>query len=375
MPDSRRVGLDCRVKEIMSKDARSNEQSQNRLRMLFFVPEHDTIITNQACRLYLDDLVNSAQFDITLMAPNGPAMASYAEDANLIFHPISDFGQQLLKRTPQLWPILTATRRWRYDIALSHAGYACQGLSAISRKVVGICHDDHIEPFSAAHHLILLNSGIADHAQDLIAQEIFDDAPVIDLLPHPYICQYNEIKPLNLPSAPLTIGTSAPFVEGDGLGIFIHMAQLLEQTHPDTKFIIAGNGPTEHDMKELADHIAPFIEFTGPLSPEELADSIDIFCLTSAEAPYPRALCEMMDPGIACLSTCTNGAMDILKGGMVAPIVPIDDAFMLAVQLQELLDDRAHIERIKKACFERIREEDFSMEQFSNRLLHLLIGK
>ena len=354
----------------MQVDAFSNDQTAQRPRLLFFAPERSNSAILRAYDLYLDVLLRDAQFHITIMAPNGSPLSKRAKDSHLTFHPLSEFARKLLLRTPQLWPILTATRRWRFDVALSHVGYACRGLGAISTRVVGICHDDAIEDYSAADQVAVLTSTVADFAADIL-----EAPPPIEILPPPYICQFNAITPMPEVKAPLRIGTSASFVTGDGLGVFIHMAQLLKQSHPDVEFVIAGAGPTEHDMKELADQIAPFIDFAGPLSVKELAEKIDIYCLPSREAPYSLALCEMMDAGLACVATCTNGAMDILKGGMVAPLVPIDDAFMMAVQLQELLDDRAHIERIKKACFERIREEDFLEDQFAARLHAMLLGE
>ncbi|TLP44854.1 glycosyltransferase family 4 protein [Cohaesibacter sp. CAU 1516] len=355
----------------MHKDVMANEQAAHRPSLLFFAPDRaDAALAEAAYMLYLDELLDAQQFDITIIAPNGSRLADRARAEGLTLHPLSDFARKLLMRTPQLWPILTAMRRWRYDIALTHEGYACRGLGVIARKVVGICHDDQVERFSAANQIIVLNSGIADLAKDLI-----EDGPPIEVLPYPYDCRFDSVKTLPDEQTPLRIGTSAPFLEGDGLGVFIHMAQLLKQSHPEIHFVVAGNGPTEHDMKELADHIAPFIEFVGVASSYELANSIDLFCLTSRDTAYSLDLCSMMDAGLACVATCTNGAMDILKGGMVAPLVPIDDGFMLAVQLQELLDDRAHIYRIKKACYERIREEDFSRSHFSYRLQNLLLSR
>ena len=354
----------------MNIDALANEKAAMRPSLLFFAPDRPDSARAEAYSLYLDDLLESRQYDITIMASNGSPLAERARTEGLTLYPLSDFARKLLMRTPQLWPILTAMRRWRYDIALTHEGYACRGLGMIARRVVGVCHDDRVERFSAAHQIIVLNSGVADYAEDMI-----ENCPPISILPYPHDCRFDSIKALPDAPTPLRIGTSAAFVEGDGLGVFIHMAQLLKQSHPEFEFLIAGNGTTEHDMKELADQIAPFIDFAGAMSSQELANSIDLYCLTASEAAYSLDLCRMMDAGLACIATCTNGAMDILKGGMVAPLVPIDDAFMLAVQLQELLDDRAHINRIKKACYERIREEDFSRSHFSYRLQNLLLSR
>ena len=350
--------------QVMDNDAKD---ALPRKTLAFFAPERADKAILQAYDLYLHHLEQSGRFDITIMAPNGSAFADKTRSAGFNLHPISDFARKLLLRTPQLWPILTATRRLRFDIALSHQAFACRGLKQISRTVIGVCHDDRFEGFEAADRIIALTSSAADLAKDLLEDS------VVDILPYPYACQFDAITPLpKSKKAPLTLGASGPFEQGDGLGAFIHAAQLLHQSCPTARFVIAGEGPLEHDLKELSDQIAPFIDFVGPLTATELAEQIDIYCLTAPEAPYSFALCEMMDAGIACVSTCAHGPMDILKGGMVAPLVPIGDAFLLAVQLQEMLEDRAFIERIKKSCFERIREEDFRPDLFESRLLSLM---
>ena len=350
----------------MALNSEAAEVGQGLKSLLVFAPERAERDILTAFQIYLDCLSQSGLFDITVMATNGTSCAAIAREAGLALHPLSDFARKLLQRTPQLWPILTATRRLRFDVALVHEGYACRGLAQIARSVVGVCHDDRFMAYQAADKVITLTSGAYDSAV-----EALEDI-AIEVLPHPYQCMFETIKPLAEEGETLTLGTSGPFIEGDGLGAFIHAAQLLNQSHPDVRFILAGNGPREHELKELADQIAPFIDFVGPMSAKELAEQLDLYCFTAPEAPYSFDLCQMMDAGIACVSTCANGPVDILKGGMVSPLVPIGDTFLLAVQLQGLIEDRPHIERIKKACFERIREEDFSFEVFEERLIALL---
>ncbi|WP_119308409.1 glycosyltransferase family 4 protein [Cohaesibacter haloalkalitolerans] len=351
---------------MQAMDSATNSD-QTRKTLLFFAPEvQDAAILN-AYEIYLHHLSHSELFDITIMAPNGSPFGEEARTMGYRMYPVSDFSRKLLLRTPQLWPILTATRRFRFDYAICHEAFGCRGLSHIARKVIGVCHDDMYEGFKNASRMVAITSSLAEEAK-----AHFEGQVPVDVLPYPYECQFTEITPLpEGDDAPLTIGASGPFLEGDGLGIFIHAAQLLHQSSPDARFVIAGQGPLEHELKELSDHIAPFIDFAGPMDASEMAEAFDIYCLAASNAPYSVPLCQMMDAGIACVSTCASGPMDILKGGMVAPLVPMSDSFLLAVKLQELLEDRPQIERIKKACFDRIREEDFSPRIFEEKLISL----
>ena len=340
---------------------------QPRKSLLFFAPELKDATILEAYDMYLHHLTHSQLFDITIMAPNGSPFAEEARSMGYKMYPVSDFSRKLLTRTPQLWPILTATRRFRFDYAMSHEAFACRGLGQIARKVIGICHNDELEGFKHTNRLVTLTSSVKEEADYL-----FEGKIPVDVMPYPYETQFFDLKPLPEGNdEPLTIGASGPFLEGDGIGTFIHAAQLLHQSCPEAKFVIAGQGPLEHELKELSDQIAPFVDFVGPMDASEMAESFDLYCLAAANAPFSLSLCQMMDAGIACVSSCASGPMDILKGGMVAPLVPIGDAFLLAVKLQELMEDRAQIERIKQACFERIREEDFSPQIFEQKLISL----
>lgn len=351
----------------MHDDAHPSRETTTRKSLLFFASADTSDITNRACQLYLDHLIQSSRFDITVMVPNGLPFSSYARQKDVSLLPISDFSRNLLRRAPQLWPILTAMRRYRFDVALTHEGFACRGLKQISKQVTGVCHNDHFAPFAAADKVIALTSGAAEQAKETLGEDVD-----LEILPYPYKSRTDRSVAEPSDDASFTIGTSGDFVEEDGLGIFIHAAQLLHQSRPDVNFVIAGSGPMEHELKELADQIAPFVDFTGSMTAEELAGKIDLYCLTSPYSPFSFSLCEMMDSGVACVATCANGPMDILKGGMVGPLVPQNDAFMLALELQELLEDPAKVARIRTACQERIGEEDFWPCIFEQRLVDIL---
>ena len=335
-------------------------------RLLFFAPEAKDEQILESYRLYLDSLIRLDRHKLAIMAPNQSPLAKFARDGGLDFHPLSDFSRTLLMRTPQLWPILSAMGRFRFDLAISHEGYACRGLNIISRNVVGICLDDNFKSFEAADLVIAQSSGGVSQAESVLGDE-----KSLACLPPPHFC--SNLTPKSLPpGSNLTIGAGGKMAESQGLGRFVHAAQLIHQALPDVRFVIAGSGGEEHELKELSDQIAPFIDFPGSMTMNEMAEEFDIYCSTAIEAAFLPELCAMMDAGLACMATCTNGAMDILKAGMVAPMLPTDDSFMLAVQLQELLEDRAHIERIKQSCFERIREEDFHPQTFTTRLGEIL---
>ncbi|MCT4654877.1 MAG: glycosyltransferase [Cohaesibacter sp.] len=351
-------------------DLPDGEADTRKARILFFLGDQAQSPDQRAVvDTYFSALAHRDDLDITLMTPNGGDYANRARDAGYRLFPLSDFSRSLLRRTPQLWPILTAMRRHSFDIALTHDGFAARGLKQVSRRVIGVCHDDQFQHFAGADDVIAFSSSAADQAMGILEDDVR-----VHSLPNPYACRYDGIKPLPR-NQPLTIGAAGPLEPEQGLGSFLHIAQLVHQECPDVKFVIAGDGSEEHDLKELADHIAPFVEFTGALSFKEMGEQFDIYCQTSRQEAFGFTLCEMMDAGLPCLSTVTHGPMDILKGGMVGPLLPIDDAFAFAQRLIALIEDRASLEAIKQACFARVREEDFSYSVFSKRLIDILTSQ
>ncbi|MCV6546099.1 MAG: glycosyltransferase [Cohaesibacter sp.] len=332
------------------------------VRVLLYASERQNKEMPARQALYLAALGENKALDLTVLAPNGSALAKVAKDLQIAFLPISDFGRSLLRRTPQLWPILTAMRRHHFDIAITHNGYAAKGLSIIAKRVIGLCHEDDFDAFKACDTLLTLSSSATDKAKARLDYELR-----IDRLPYPYQCTQTDIKKLP-DNKPLTIGFYSAFEEQNGQAVFLHMAQLVAQERPDLRFLLAGDGPLDQDLKQLAEQIAPFVEFPGDLSQTELAEEIDIYCQTTRTEPFGLTLCAMMEQGIACLSTCTNGAMDILKGGIVAPLVPVDDALAMTERLLEMVNDRERLIKTKQACYDRIREEDFDVMSFAQRL-------
>lgn len=321
--------------------------------------------------LYYSVLSDHDSLAISMMVPNGSVFANRARANDKVIYPLSDFSRSLLRRAPQLWPILTSMRRFRYDIAITHDGYAVRGLKQIASRVIGICHDDHFEAFRGADDIITFSSSTADAAELFYGCDTIDGSSEIHCAPLPYMCLNSKIKEL-VPDQPVTVGAWGDMTQESGLGHFIHVAQLVKQALPDVRFVIGGSGPLEHELKELSDQIAPFIDFVGPVHAEEMSDLIDIYCHTRSDDGLGLELATMMDAGVACISSYTHGPLDILRGGMVAPLVAVDDALGMAERVIDLISDHDKLLTNKTKCYQRIREEDFSLTSFAQRLEEII---
>jgi glycosyltransferase involved in cell wall biosynthesis len=94
-----------------------------------------------------------------------------------------------------------------------------------------------------------------------------------------------------------------------------------------------------------------------------------VFVLSSGWEGLPNALLEALACGCPVVSTdCPSGPSEILKGGTVAPLVPVGDHEAMAAAIAQVLDEPP-----AKAAM-RARADDFSPERVAERYLEVLLG-
>lgn len=324
---------------------------------------------------YLKALVGMDPIDLTILAPSdSPFLSDESRKAMpqswQIAPPLTGRDRLLMRHVPWIWSKLKALPHKRYDLAMTHNAFASRALKACADRVIGICHNDKTCRFAPVDDLVVLSTSCADEARNARSNM---SGPRLHVVPNPYVCRASTIKPLP-ETGPLTIGTGARFVPKKALEIFIRVAEIIHRHHPDIRFVIAGTGSEEAELKQLAGSVAPFIDFPGWLSVNQMVERFDLYCQVSREEPFGFLLCEMMDAGLGCCSTATNGPRDILSHGSIAPLCPIDDVDRLAAHVLAMIEQPDHMAEIKAACFQRIRDESFSFDRFTERLKAIIEG-
>lgn len=253
-----------------------------------------------------------------------------------------------------------------FNISFVHNGFICKIMKKYSDKVIGICHNDKPEQFKHADCLICLSPNAVEKAKNSGRCE-----DSIYHLPHYFEPQkktLNEIKT----KQKLTIGAAGRFIDKKGFKTFIDVAARIKEEFPEIDFVLAGDGPLSKSLRAFSKSRGNPVRFTGWTDVETLAPSIDIFCLPSLDEPFGYILPEMMQYGIAVVSSSTNGPLWICKGNQNALFFePSNDDEML-ICLKTLIQNPKKRNKYQKRAKQVIKEKRFSKQVFVEKLTSII---
>lgn len=155
------------------------------------------------------------------------------------------------------------------------------------------------------------------------------------------------------------------------VGAFLAMADIVSQTYPATRFVIAG--PDEGDLHLVLSHPGPArISYEGAVSRDRALSLIarsDVFVLPSVDEPFPMAVLEAMSLGTACVVTSQTGISAELKAAEAALVVePVAEALSRAVG--SLIGDSALATKLQTNARELV-ERRFSISAVCDRLVDI----
>jgi glycosyltransferase involved in cell wall biosynthesis len=254
------------------------------------------------------------------------------------------------------------------SVIISHNNFLCHPLSKSNIPVIGICHSDKPTGLEYADRIIALSTSGAKSLVDAGLK-----AEKIQCLPHYYvpIAQENRYQPC--PTGPLIVVAAGRLVKKKGFEDFIDAAALLGPRYGDkVEFWLAGEGELMDPLHQHATATSSPVKFKGWVDIKALIAQTSIFCLPSHAEPFGYVLSEFMDFGVPCVSTDTNGPLDILNSDQAGVIYPKGDANQLAEKLAALIDFENDRRDLSSRAFARIREPDFSKEKFEERLKNII---
>ena len=256
------------------------------------------------------------------------------------------------------------------DALLSHNSFLCRALARTGVPLITVCHSDKWKGTACADAVVFLSDiAAARFVQDPKRPEtIGRRREQRFVLPNYYAAAPGPNPYPDKPAEPFVVCAAGRFVRNKGFRDFIGAAGRLKAEGHAIRFLLAGQGEEEKALRGLSQASGADVEFLGWTDIDALAARSHVFCLTSEEEPFGFVLCEMMDRGMPCVSTVTNGPWDILDHGEAGLIYPMGDAGALADRIRELyLSPKRRLEMSNKA-FERIRTPTFSKAVFTERL-------
>ena len=128
-----------------------------------------------------------------------------------------------------------------------------------------------------------------------------------------------------------------------GLFDLVQSAKYVTRSHPGTRFVLAGKGPLEKDLKALVHDLGlqNYFEFVGYLQRDELIAKYQIATICVLPSWYegmPTTLLEGMSCGIPIVATRVGGSSEVVIDGKTGLLVPKKNPELLAGAIVKLLD-------------------------------------
>lgn len=146
-----------------------------------------------------------------------------------------------------------------------------------------------------------------------------------------------------------TVVTVARLHPSKGHDILIRAVALLRERSVDVALRLAGAGPAELELRELAHslNIQDDVTFLGSIGDSDVIRELqhaDVFVLASHAEPLGVAYMEAMSCGVATIGTAAGGVGEIITSGVNGILVPPKNVEALADAIEQLLrdSDRRH---------------------------------
>jgi len=176
----------------------------------------------------------------------------------------------------------------------------------------------------------------------------------------------NEIrKQLNIPATATVIGITCVFRVQKRLGIWLEIAKALHEKHPDTFFIIVGDGPLGEEMHAKAKALGTdkYVFFAGlQAETRPYFTAMDMFMMSSEFEGLPIALLEAMSMNCVPACTAAGGIPEVIMDGVNGVLVPVQQPMQLVERISQLLQHPDEVANLKQAARETV-INSFSMKK------------
>lgn len=244
-----------------------------------------------------------------------------------------------------------------------------KGIGKVINGAVNNATADRIIAVAEAAKDNLTATGVSDKKIDVILNGV---EPLRELSDRDKIRESLGIAPDEM-----AVAIIARLTEVKGHKYFVEAAKLLKQEGVKAKFLIAGTGDTEGDIKQQIERegLSDYVKLLGFLTDvEPLMNAMDIQanCSFGTEATS-LSLLQGMSLGKPAVVTDFGGNPGVIKDGQNGFLVPIKDPRAMADRLKQLMLDDALYNKMKKTSLE-IYKSTFTAEVYTRNIENVYRG-
>jgi glycosyltransferase involved in cell wall biosynthesis len=172
-------------------------------------------------------------------------------------------------------------------------------------------------------------------------------------------------KEYNIPDTATVIGITCVFRAQKRLTTWLEIAAALHAKHPNTYFILVGDGPLREEIhaKAKALNTEQFVFFAGlQTETRPYFKAMDIFMMSSEFEGLPIALLEAMSMNCVPACTAAGGIPEVITDSVNGILVPVAQPMQLVERLSQYLQHPEQLTSMKKAARETV-INSFSMKK------------
>ena len=224
----------------------------------------------------------------------------------------------------------------------------------------------HILTVTKAFKNMLVSRGFDSNRLHVIYNGIDFNKPLKAVSPQEFMSHSG----LDYDDSKKYVGIAARMYAVKGVDVFLGAAKLLYDKHPDTVFLVLGDGDMMPQCRDFVEKnaIGDRVRLLGQIQGEELMNGyyamVDVNTLTSYSESFPYALLEGARYAVATVATAVGGIPEMIRDGVTGYLAPGGDCAAIAQKIGMLLDDDQMRIKMGKEFYEDARNR-FSVESMA----------
>jgi glycosyltransferase involved in cell wall biosynthesis len=173
-------------------------------------------------------------------------------------------------------------------------------------------------------------------------------------------------------ASPLTVGFVGRLSREKGPADFVRLAAAILERRPESRFVVAGSGPEEENMKETTRSLGVegafrFCGFVDPGALKILYGEMDVLALTSTTEGLPMNALEASAMRVCVAAFGVGGLPEVVEDGRDGILVEYGDIPSLADRIVGLSSDPKTLRAMTGAAREKV-EKRFSLRRAVGRI-------